>query len=150
MVAGGTPTEPVPPGVPVVEQAPWGEACGGPDDDVEEPSWPPCDPDMPEPLLPKLTFPHPLDECWLLLAHDPVLLVLLRLLRLEERGDFLAPCVLFQVPADCLESLVCVVFRLLVADDCSCDERRDSLSLLKVSAKKATPWEEGDDGKDCD
>lgn len=65
VVVGGIPVELVAPGLPGVEQAPWGDACGGPDDDVDEPSWPPCDPDMPEPLLPKLTFPHPLDECWL-------------------------------------------------------------------------------------
>lgn len=65
VVAGGAPVALVAPWVPVVEQAPWGEAWGGPDDDDDDPSWPPCDPDMPEPLLPKLTLPHPLDECWL-------------------------------------------------------------------------------------
>lgn len=74
MVAGGTPVELVPPVVPVVEQAPWEEACGGPDD-VEEPSWPPCDPDMPEPPLPKLTFPHPLDECWLQFDESKIISV---------------------------------------------------------------------------
>lgn len=42
------------------------------------------------------------------------------------------------------------MFRLFDVDDCSCDDLRDSLSLLNVSARKATPWDEGDDGRDCD
>lgn len=58
-------------GVGGAGQGPCGEGWGGPDEDAEVASWPPWDPDMPDPLLPRLTFPHPRDPGWLLNNTKP-------------------------------------------------------------------------------
>lgn len=86
------------------------------------------------------------------------MLALLRLLRLDESGDFFAPCVLFQLPTLCLGSLawleprrvgvvVVVGAAVLVwgaglgaggGGGCSGGARRDSRRRRNVSARNAT------------
>lgn len=139
-----------------------GGGGGGPEEEAA--SWPPCPvpcgPDMPptEVLLLKPTLAQPRLGCWLLLAQDPVVFDLFLLFRLDERGDFLVPCVFFQLPTLCLGSLawlealrVVVVVVVGVAavvwgaglgagggGGCSGGVRRDSLKRRNVSARNAT------------